>query len=75
MKRNEKVQRGHPDGLMTARQFAERTGMSYEWVRKRLQRRQIAFVRLGRAVRITEGEFERLVSASTVPVAQERAAR
>lgn len=70
MKRNVKVQVGQ-QVLMTPRRFAERAGMSYEWVRKRLQRRQISFVKLGRSVRIPETELDRFIEANLVPARDE----
>ena len=74
MKRNEKVEEGQKP-MMTPRQFALRTGMSYEWVRKRLQRRQISFVRLGRSVRILDSELDRLIRTNLVPARDERETR
>lgn len=52
--------------LLTVRQFSDRLGMSYEWARKKVQRRQIAFVRMGRSVRIPEAEVERFIAANLV---------
>jgi excisionase family DNA binding protein len=74
MKHNRKVQAGQHQG-MSPRQFAERLGMSYEWVRKQLQRRQITFVKLGHSVRILESELDRLIQANTVPARDEHEAR
>jgi excisionase family DNA binding protein len=54
--------------LLTNRQFCERLGMSYEWGRKKIQRRQIAFVQIGRSVRIPEREVDRFIEANLVPV-------
>jgi excisionase family DNA binding protein len=53
--------------LLTNRQFCERLGMSYEWGRKKVQRRQIAFVQIGRSVRIPETELDRFIEANLVP--------
>jgi excisionase family DNA binding protein len=44
--------------------------MSYEWGRKMVQRRQIAFVQIGRSVRIPEEELARFIEANTVSPAQ-----
>jgi excisionase family DNA binding protein len=53
--------------LLTNREFCERLGMSYEWGRKKVQRRQIAFVQIGRSVRIPETELDRFIEANLVP--------
>ena len=39
---------------MTSQEAAERLCMSHEWLRKKVQRREVPFVRLGRYVRLTE---------------------
>jgi excisionase family DNA binding protein len=65
MKNNEKISRGRH--LLTNREFCERLGMSYEWGRKKVQRRQIAFVQIGRSVRIPESELDRFIETNTVP--------
>lgn len=52
---------------MTNREFCDRLGMSYEWGRKKIQRRQIAFVQIGRSVRIPEAELDRFISDNLVP--------
>jgi excisionase family DNA binding protein len=41
--------------------------MSYEWGRKKVQRRQIAFVQIGRSVRIPEDELHRFINTNLVP--------
>jgi excisionase family DNA binding protein len=53
--------------LLTNRQFCDRLGMSYEWGRKKIQRRQISFVKIGRSVRIPETELDRFIETHTVP--------
>jgi excisionase family DNA binding protein len=73
MKDNRKVRMGQK--MLTMKQFAERLGMSEEWARKRVQRRQISFVRIGRSVRILESELDRLVQANLVPAQEERRAQ
>lgn len=52
--------------LLTNKQFCELLGMSDEWGRKKIQRRQIKFVQLGRSVRIPESELDRFIAANTV---------
>jgi excisionase family DNA binding protein len=76
MTSNRKIRSGHGSAqetaraqakLLTNRQFCERLGMSYEWGRKKIQRRQIAFVQIGRSVRIPEAELDRFIEANLVP--------
>ena len=54
--------------FMSLIEFCERLGMSEEWGRKKIAARQIEFIKVGRAVRIPESEFNRLVRESTIPV-------
>jgi len=35
--------------------------MSHEWVRKKVQRREIPFIRLGRCVRFTEAQLTEII--------------
>jgi excisionase family DNA binding protein len=58
--------------LLTNREFCDRLGMSYEWGRKKLQRRQIAFIQIGRSVRIPEEELDRFIHANLVPPVEAR---
>ncbi len=69
-----KSNRVKPSGhkLLTNREFCERLGMSYEWGRKKVQRRQIAFVQIGRSVRIPETELDRFIEANLIPAENER---
>jgi len=57
--------------LITAAEFAKRTGMSLQWVRKQVQGRQISCVKVGgpngRAVRIPESELTRILNERFVP--------
>jgi excisionase family DNA binding protein len=46
--------------------------MSYEWGRKKIQRRQVSFVRIGRSVRIPEEELERFIQANLIPAVEAR---
>jgi excisionase family DNA binding protein len=69
MKNNKEKVKGQK--LLTNRQFCEQLGMSYEWGRKKVQRRQIAFVQIGRSVRIPETELDRFIEANLVPARDE----
>lgn len=56
--------------LMTSQEVAERLCMSHEWLRKKVQRREVPFVRLGRYVRFTESHLAEIVESATQPVAR-----
>ena len=56
--------------MLTNREFCERLGMSYEWGRKKIQRRQITFVQIGRSVRIPEAELDHFIQANLVPAGE-----
>jgi excisionase family DNA binding protein len=58
--------------LLTNQQFCDGLGMSYEWGRKKIQRRQVAFVRIGRSVRIPEEELDRFIQTNLVPAVEAR---
>jgi excisionase family DNA binding protein len=58
--------------LLTNKDFCDRLGMSYEWGRKRIQRRQIAFVQIGRSIRIPEEEVDRFIADNFVPATKAR---
>jgi excisionase family DNA binding protein len=60
--------------LMTSREAAERLCMSHEWLRKKVQRREVPFVRLGRYVRFTEAHLAEIIESATrsVPSSQVR---
>ncbi|SRR6266540_3586050 len=51
--------------LMTSQEAAERLCMSHEWLRKKVQRREVPFVRLGRYVRFTEAHLAEIIESST----------
>ncbi|MGH3267091.1 MAG: helix-turn-helix domain-containing protein [Trebonia sp.] len=53
--------------LLTSQEAAERLCMSPEWVRKKVQRREIPFIRLGRCVRFTEAQLAEIVTAAAQP--------
>ena len=58
-------------GLMTAEQFAEAVGLRPATVRQKIWRRELEFVRIGRAIRFKPETAEKLIDAGTVP-ARER---
>lgn len=53
--------------LMTSKEAAERLCMSHEWLRKKVQRREVPFVRLGRYVRFTEAHLVEIIDSATQP--------
>lgn len=50
---------------MTSQEVAERLCMSHEWLRKKVQRREVPFVRLGRYVRFTESHLAEIIESAT----------
>ncbi len=54
-------------GLMTVEQFAEAVGLRPATVRQKVWRREIDFVRIGRAIRFKPETAEKLIEAGTVP--------
>ena len=54
-------------GLMTVEQFAEAVGLRPATVRQKVWRREIEFVRIGRAIRFKPETAEKLIDAGTVP--------
>jgi len=53
-------------GLLTVEQFAEAVGLKPATVRQKIWRREIEFVRIGRAVRFRPETAEKLIEAGTV---------
>jgi excisionase family DNA binding protein len=53
-------------GLMTVEQFAETVGLKPATVRQKIWRREIEFVRIGRAIRFKPETAEKLIEAGTV---------
>src|SRR4051794_3243126 len=51
--------------LLTSHEAAERLCMSHEWLRKKVQRREVPFVRLGRYVRFTEAHVAEIIESAT----------
>src|SRR6266581_1947010 len=56
--------------LLTSQEAAERLCMSHEWLRKKVQRREVPFVRLGRYVRFTESHIAEIIESATQPVSR-----
>ena len=54
------------DMLLTVEQAAERLGTSVRFVRRLVFERRIAFVRVGRYVRIAEADLEGFIAAGRV---------
>jgi len=55
--------------MLTVSEAAKRLGLKEGTLRLWLSRRKLlAFVRLGRAIRIPEKEIERLIAENTIPV-------
>jgi excisionase family DNA binding protein len=50
---------------MTTREAAAKLSISYEWLKKRAQRREVPCVRLGRQVRFTTENLAEIVKAGT----------
>lgn len=56
--------------LLTSQEAAERLCMSHEWVRKKVQRREIPFIRLGRCVRFTEAQLAEIIQGGVQSTSQ-----
>ena len=54
------------DALLTVDQAAERLGTSARFVRRLIAERRIAYVKLGRHVRIAAGDLEEFIAAGRV---------
>ncbi|MFI1097536.1 excisionase family DNA-binding protein [Streptomyces sp. NPDC020917] len=63
-----------PERLLKIAEAAERLGTGERFIRRLISERRIAFVKVGRHVRITESVLDAYVTANTVnPVAPRRA--
>ena len=58
------------DTLLTVDQAAKRLGTSARFVRRLVFQRRIAYVKVGRYVRIATGDLEAFIAASRVDVAE-----
>lgn len=59
-------------GLMTVEQFADAVGLKPATVRQKVWRREIEFVRIGRAIRFKHETAEKMIEAGTVPPLEAR---
>ena len=59
-------------GLMTVEEFAESVGLKPATVRQKVWRREIEFVRIGRAIRFKPETAEKMIEAGTVPPLEAR---
>jgi excisionase family DNA binding protein len=57
--------------LLTVDQFAEALGLKPATVRQKVWRREIEFVRVGRAIRFRPELVEKLIRHGTVPAIEE----
>lgn len=53
--------------LLTVMQFADRTGWKVSTVRKKILRREIAYVKLGRSIRIQQSVLDALIESGFRP--------
>jgi excisionase family DNA binding protein len=58
------------DTLLTVDQAAERLGTSARFVRRLVFQRRIAYVKVGRHVRIATGDLDAFIAASRVDVGE-----
>jgi excisionase family DNA binding protein len=58
------------DRLLTVEQAAERLGVSVRFVRRLVFERRIAFVKVGRHVRIASGDLDAFIQAGRVDVGE-----
>jgi excisionase family DNA binding protein len=56
------------DRLLTVEQAAGRLGTSVRFVRRLVEERRIAYVKLGRHVRIAAGDLDAFIAASRIDV-------
>lgn len=53
--------------LLTLSESADELGMTERWMRRRVERKEVEYVKLGGLVRIPESELDRLVERGRVP--------
>jgi excisionase family DNA binding protein len=58
--------------MNTVREAAEKTGLSQACWRRWISERRVSYVRLGRAIRISQTEIERVIAAGTVLARDQR---
>jgi excisionase family DNA binding protein len=59
--------------LNTLPQAAEQLGVSVKCLRSWIYRRSISYVKVGRAVRISDETIQRIIDQGTIPALEERA--
>ncbi len=59
-------------GLMTVEQFAQAVGLKPATVRQKVWRREIEFVRIGRAIRFRPELVDKMIEQGTVPALEQR---
>ncbi len=59
-------------GLLNVEQFAEAVGLKPATVRQKVWRREVEYVRIGRAIRFRPETVEKMIEAGTVPVREDR---
>jgi len=59
-------------GLMTVEQFAQAVGLKPATVRQKVWRREIEFVRIGRAIRFRPELVDKMIEQGTVPALERR---
>lgn len=58
--------------LNTLPQAAEQLGVSVKCLRSWIYRRTIAYIKVGRAVRISDETIQRIIDQGTIPALEER---
>jgi excisionase family DNA binding protein len=61
--------------MLTVRQAAQNLGLQEVTIRKMIRARSISFMRIGRAVRISSQEVDRLITHGTVPAVNSTSAK
>jgi excisionase family DNA binding protein len=61
-----------PEKLLTVEEAAQLTTMSPSWMRQRIFRKEISYLKIGRSVRIPTSSIEKLLSKSYVGARSEK---
>lgn len=59
-------------GLLTVEQFAEAVGLKAATIRQKVWRREVEYVRIGRAIRFKPETADKLIEQGTIPVLEGR---
>jgi len=59
-------------GLLTVEQFAEVVGLKPATIRQKIWRRQVEYVRIGRAIRFKPETADKLIEQGTIPAREAR---